>query len=787
MNIGLRILLGALVGLGVSTMAAAQEHAKLRPVPFTDVRITDEFWAPKLSVVGDSMLPHCFEQCEQTGRLRNFDKAAGKLEGKFEGYYYNDSDVYKVLEGAAYALMHERDPKLEAYVDDLIARIAAAQQDDGYLNTYFTLTPNEQRWTNCRVRHELYCAGHLLEAAIAHYQATGKRTLFDVAIRFIDHIETIFGPGKKLDIPGHEEIELALVKLYHLTGEKKHLKLAEFFVEQRGRANGRELYGEYCQDHAPVREHTYVVGHAVRGMYLYSGVADIAAVTGDSGYIDMLDRIWRDTIHTKMYITGGIGSSQSNEGFTEAHDLPNETAYCETCASIAMCFWNHRLNLLHADAKYADVLERALYNGALAGISLDGKGFFYTNPLTSRGSHHRQPWYSCACCPSNAVRFIPSIGGYVYAHNDDAIYVNLYIGSTSEIKLAENKTITLKQQTRYPWDGRVKLTVTPPEKMDFALNLRIPAWCNGATLKVAGKTVAPLETQRGYAHIRRTWQPGDVVELELPMPIERMRADPRVKADAGRVALQRGPIVYCLEAADNKAGVLNLALPRDDELTTKYQRNLLNGVMTIRGDALAATSSGHDGWDQDLYQRAASARPVDFVAIPYYAWDNRAPGEMTVWLPESLTLVSLPPISWINASASHCYTGDTLSSLYDRLEPANSNGRNIPRFTWWPRRGSAEWVQYDFDAPRAVSRIEVYWYDDSQQKGQCRAPATWKLLYREGQTWREVPNPSDFGTELDRFNRVTFDPVTTNGLRIEVQLQDKLCAGILEWKVGNAQ
>ncbi|MFQ5805340.1 MAG: glycoside hydrolase family 127 protein [Phycisphaerae bacterium] len=786
MNPGLRIILVTFAGLGVNTMTAAQQHLPLRAAPFTAVRIEDKFWAPKLKVVCESTLPHCFQQCEETGRLSNFDRAAGKLEGKFAGFFFNDSDVYKVLEGAAYVLMHQKNPELDKYVDELIARIAAAQQDDGYLNSFLTLTPTEQRWSNTREKHELYCAGHLLEAAIAHYQATGKRTLLDVATRFIDYIDSVFGPGKKLDIPGHEEIELALVKLYRLTGQERYLKLARFFIEQRGRADGRDLYGEYCQDHAPVREHTQIVGHAVRAMYLYSGVADIAAITGDPGYINMLDRVWRDTVNSKMYISGGIGPSQRNEGFTVAYDLPNDTAYAETCAAIGLALWNHRLNLLHADAKYADVFERVLYNGLLSGISLDGKRFFYVNPLGSRGHHHRQPWYRCACCPSNIVRFLPSLGRYVYAHTDDAIYVSLYVGSTGTVTLGDGKAVKITQRTGYPWDGNVKLTVEPPTAMDFELNLRIPAWCTGATLRAAGKTIAPIETHNGYARIRRTWKPGDVVELDLPMPIERIQADPRVKADVGRVALQRGPIVYCLEAADNEGNVRNFALPRDAELTAEYRPDLLNGVMVVRGKALAAVAAKSEGWEQDLYQRAPGARSVDSVAIPYYAWDNRQPGEMVVWLPESLTLVERPPVAWVTASASHCHARDTLLALHDRREPADSNGGNMPRFTWWPRRGSTEWVQYDFDAPRPVSSTELYWFDDSQQRGGCRAPASWRLLYRDDNTWREVSNPSGYGVGLDQYNHVTFDPVMTDSLRIEVQLQDKMSSGILEWKIGLA-
>jgi hypothetical protein len=786
MRPGVLIALMAFAGPGAATMMAADQHAKLRPVPFTDVQIADEFWAPKLRIVRENTLPHCFEQCEETGRLSNFEKAAGKLDGKFEGYFFNDSDVYKVIEGAAYVLAQRRDAQLEQYVDDLIDRIAAAQQPDGYLNSYFTLTPSEQRWTNTRVRHELYCAGHLLEAAIAYYQATGKRTLLEVATRFIDHIDSIFGPGQSLHVPGHQEIELALIKLYHLTGAPKYLRLAEFFVEQRGRAEGRELYGEYCQDYAPIRDHTQIVGHAVRAMYFYSAVADLAALNGDPGYIAAMDRVWHDTVDTKMYITGGIGASQHNEGFIESFELPNETAYCETCAAIGLCLWNHRLNLLHGDAKYADVLERALYNGALSGISLDGRKFFYENPLASRGDHHRQPWYRCACCPSNIVRFIPSIGNYVYARTDDAIYVNLYVASTADIELADGQTIKLTQQTRYPWDGNVKLTLQPTSPKAFDLYLRLPGWCQGASLKEDGTPVRRPEANHGYACLRCEGKRSYTYELDLPMPIERMQAHPNVTADRGRVALQHGPIVYCVEAADNEADVRKLALPRDAELTAEHRADLLDGVTVIHGEGLVPVSAPSERWDQPLYQRASAVRAVDFVAIPYYAWDNRQPGTMTVWLPESLTLVARPPVSWVRASTSHCGDHDTLEALYDRIEPANSGDQKIPRFTWWPRRGSAEWVQYDFDQPRRVGSVEVYWFDDSQHRGQCRAPASWKLLYRRGDAWHDVHNASAFGVELDHYNRVSFDPLTADALRIEAQLQDKMSSGILEWKVGLA-
>lgn len=771
----------AVIAAMVSSMVIAQEHQLIRPVSFTQVKITDAFWAPRLEAVLKNTLPHCFKQCEDTGRLRNFDKAAGKLEGKFEGYFFNDSDVYKVIEGAAYALMHRRDSEVERTCDEIIARILAAQQPNGYLNSYFSLTPSEQPWSNTKVRHELYCAGHMIEAALAYYEATGKRDFLDAAIRFVDHIADVFGPNARHDVPGHEEIELALIKLYYATNEQKYFDLARFFVEQRGHADGRELYGEYCQDHAPVRTHTQIVGHAVRAMYLYCAAADLAAAQNDPEIVDMLERVWRDTIDAKMYVTGGIGPSSDNEGFTVAYDLPNDSAYSETCASIGMALWNHRLNLLSADARYADVLERVLYNALLAGMSLDGTLFFYTNPLGSRGTHHRKPWYACACCPTNVVRFIPSVAGYIYAQAPGEVFVNLYIASDADIPTTDGP-IQIRQETRYPWDGAVRLTLKPRDPRELTLALRIPEWCAGEMIRVNG-TAVEAGRRKGYALIQRKWKDGDVVELDLPMPVQRIEADPRVEANRGRVALQRGPVIYCLEAADNTGGVRNLALSRDAELTAGFRGDLLGGVGVITGTAQRGVAPREEGWDRSLYNRAARAEPAPFTAIPYFAWDNREAGDMVTWLPESLTLIDIPPVSWVKPSASHVYERDSLAALNDRLEPKDSSDHSIPRATFWPNQGTREWVQYDFDSARPVSGVAVYWFDDSMRGGGSRAPKSWKLLYRAGDQWREVRSASVPGVALDTFNEVGFEPVRTDGLRIEVELDAKASAGLLEWKI----
>jgi len=616
----------------------------LRAVPFTDVQIADDFWSARIDTNRTRSIPHNFKWCRQTGRFSTFAKAGKLQEGESQGIYYNDSDVYKVLEGASYSLQVHRDPELEKQVDEVIAWIAAAQQSDGYLNTYYTLKEPDKRWTRLRVSHELYCAGHLFEAAVAHHRATGKRTLLDVAVQFAECIDTIFGPDRRHDVPGHEEIELALVKLSQATGEKKYFDLAKFFLDIRGKTGEKrpEVYGHGCQDHQPVTEQSEPTGHAVRAMYLYAGMADVAAATGDKAYIEALRRLWTNTVERKMYITGAVGSTRHGEAFGANYQLPNDTAYCETCASIGMCLWNHRMNLLHADAKYADTFERTLYNGVLAGIDLAGDKFFYVNPLASEGGHHRQEFFDCACCPTNVVRFIPSVPGYVYAASNEAVYVNLYAAGQGTVKLADGK-VELTQQTGYPWDGDVKITVKPGDAGEFDIMLRIPAWTAakadaGAlyqpgplpaekvapTIKVNGQMVAKREMVKGYARLSHTWADGDTIELHLPMPVRRIRAHPSVKADAGRVALQRGPIVYCFEGVDNPGGVNSFYLPTGAALTTEFREDLVGGVMVVKGKARTVPTEG------------AEENDVDVTAIPYYAWDHREPGGMAVWVAEDL-------------------------------------------------------------------------------------------------------------------------------------------------------
>jgi DUF1680 family protein len=777
----LPVLLAALAAGPAAADPPKAPTQALTAVPFPDVHIQDAFWGPRQRINQTATIEANLRQCEQTGRIANF-AVAGKLRpGKHQGALYNDSDVYKVIEGIAYTLTVRRDPALEKRTDAIIDLIAAAQQPDGYLDTYYTLVEPKNRWKNIIHGHELYCAGHLMEAAVAYHQATGKRKLLGVARKLADHICNTFGPGRKVDASGHEEIELALVKLYRATGDERYLKQARFFLDVRGRADLRKLFGEYAQDHKPVREQREVTGHAVRAMYLYCGMADVAALTGDRQLMTALESIWHDVVDRKMYVTGGIGPSASNEGFTVPYDLPNDSAYAETCAAVGMALWNHRMFLMTGEAKYADVLERVVYNGLLSGVSLAGDRFFYVNPLGSKGKHHRQEWFDCACCPDNVLRYVAGIGDRVYAHRDNRIYTVLYMGNTATIPLKDGK-VKLVQETKYPWDGTVTIRVEPEKDFRFEMYLRVPAWCKQpgpGALSVNGGFVA-ADLAGGFFHIGRTWKKGDVIRLELPMPVERVHADPHVKADIGRVALQRGPVVYCLEGVDNSSHPRGFVLPKTARLTASFEKDLLGGVVVVRGEALQV-SRGKDG--------KLVTRPVKFQAVPYSTWDNRAPGEMVVWLPERPELAEVAGETGVlsrgvRLTASHVNPTDTLLALNDGILPKSSKDHTLPRMTWWDHQGTTEWVAYEFPEPRRLASAAVYWFDDTGI-GRCRVPASWRLLYRVGNGWREVrlAGGSTYGTALDRFNAVNFDPVTTPALRLEVRLRPGFSGGILEWRV----
>ena len=632
---------------GLSTRPAKVSGVKgkdypIQPVPFTDVQLTDEFWAPRIETNRKVSIPYAFGKCEENGRMDNFAIAGGLKEGEHRGGYpFDDTDPYKILEGASYALSVRPDPKLDKYLDDLIALIAAAQEDDGYL---FTCRTNDaknlvnwygkERWEKLGGSHELYNMGHLYEAAVAHYQATGKRTLLDVAVKNADFLCTVFGPGKLEKTPGHQVIEMGLAKLYRATGNENYLQLAKFYLDARGPGGN-----PYHQSHQRPVDQSEAVGHAVRASYMYCGMADVAALTGDVHYRKAADRIWENVVTKKLYVTGGIGARGSGEAFGKNYELPNESAYCETCAAIGNVMWNQRMFLSSGEAKYIDVLERTLYNALISGVSLEGDRFFYPNPLQSRGQHRRSPWFGCACCPGNMTRFMASVPGYVYAQAGDTIYVNLFVAGTGTIKM-KNNTVRIKQQTQYPWDGKVKITVEAERSEKFTIAVRIPGWARSepvpsdlyrfagtCTEKVSlsgkGKKVA-LDAEQGYDRIERQWKKGDVIELNLPMPVRRVLSHEKVAGNTGKVALQRGPVVYCAEWPDNGGHVLDLVLADNVKLTTEDRKDMLGGVKVIRGKAAGAT------YDADAETVLKKER--DFVAIPYYAWAHRGAGEMAVWL-----------------------------------------------------------------------------------------------------------------------------------------------------------
>ncbi|HEY7350080.1 MAG TPA: beta-L-arabinofuranosidase domain-containing protein [Ktedonobacterales bacterium] len=620
------------------------------PVAHTAITIEDGFWAPRLQNVRERSLPLIYEQFKRNGHLAAFrgEWTPGNMPIP---YVFWESEVTKWLEAASYTLASHPEPALSALVEEVIALIAAMQQPDGYLNVWFTAVEPEKRWTNLRDWHELYCAGHLIEAAVAHFQATGKRDLLDVACRYADYINTVFGRAerKRRGYCGHPEIELALIKLYRATKEPRYLSLAHYFVEERGqqpsyfdaeaRARGEDPAAywaktyEYCQSHLPVRAQDKVVGHAVRAMYLYCALADLAQELHDDSLLQTCQRLWQHLTSTRMYLTGGLGSSADNEGLTADYDLPN-AAYAETCAAIGLVLWSHRMLLLDMDRRYADVLEQALYNGVLSGVALDGASFFYENPLESQGNHHRQEWYECACCPPNVARLLASLGGYAYSVTETDILVHLYMQSTSAIPLGDQQII-LRQETTYPWDGAIRLGLELEEPRTFGVRLRIPGWCTNAHLSVNGEDI-PIEPSlhKGYARIERLWRSGDSILLHLEMPVERMHPHPDVRAAAGYVALQRGPLVYCLETADNPLPLHRIRLPETTVLESQFAPTMLGGVTLIRGNAIALETGD---WTDALYRAAPARRsPYTLIAIPYYAWDHRHPGEMCVWIGSSL-------------------------------------------------------------------------------------------------------------------------------------------------------
>ncbi|MCX7686718.1 MAG: glycoside hydrolase family 127 protein [Fimbriimonadales bacterium] len=611
----------------------------MRAVPMSQVEIRDQFWEPRQQTNRSITVPHLFSELERAGNIPNLRLAAERKREGYQGPVYMDSDLYKAMEAAAYVLQLYPDDPIREKLDEVIGILERAQTPEGYLNSYFQVVAPERRWTNLRDDHELYCAGHLIEAAVAHYEATGSDRLLKVAARYADYIDSVFGdaPGKRLGYCGHPEIELALFRLYRATGEKRYRDLARFFLLNRGKKIFAQEHnipleqydGTIWQDNVPLTEHREIVGHAVRAAYLFAGATDLVAETGDERVLQMLLGVWENTISRRTYITGGIGNEARHEGFTKDYDLPNRTAYQETCASIALIFWAHRMGLLLEEARFFDALERALYNGALAGIALDGKNFYYVNPLESDGTHHRRPWYACACCPPNIARLIASLGGYLYAQTDSDLWVNLYVESRAKLSLS-GREVVLQVRTNYPWEGTIEVQVVEGAPVEFGLHLRIPDWCAQPRLTLNGKPL-PLEIQKGYAVVRRHWQPEDRLTLELPMTPVWMEAHPRVEADRWQVAIQRGPLVYCLEEIDQPAPLERMAVDTSSPLRYRWEPNLLNGIGVIEGGAVVLDDDS--AWGNRLYRPLTPRQRATFRAIPYYAWHNRQPCPMRVWMP----------------------------------------------------------------------------------------------------------------------------------------------------------
>jgi DUF1680 family protein len=617
-------------------------NAKIRPVPVDAVTIEDAFWAPRRRQNREATLPSQHRQLWETGRFDNLLRVAGKFDGPFTGRYFNDTDVYKWLEAASWSLAADPDPELEKQVDEAITVVAEAQRPDGYLNSYFALERADERWTDADL-HELYCAGHLFQAAVAHHRATGSTALLDVAIRFADYLDATFGPeeqGKRVWTDGHPEVEMGLVELARDTDEQRYLRLARFFVDVRGHGLLGDAYDrfgrKYHQDHQPFRELDEIVGHAVRAVYLNAGVADIYAETGEAALGEALHRLWGSMTERKMYVSGGIGSRYEGEAFGEDYELPNRLAYTETCAAIGSAMWSWRMLLIEGEARYADLIELQLYNAMLSGVSLDGETYFYQNPLSDEGNHRRAPWFRTACCPPNVARTLASLPGYVYGVSDDTIWVHLYAEGTGRIVLQDGRTVELRQRTRYPWDGEIEIEVAGEGA--FGLRLRIPGWAGpGVGLTINGQPVQEQIVPGSYAEVRRDWQTGDVVRLTLPMPVRRIEAHPYVTEDAGRVALMRGPLLYCVEQADNPGIELRDVVLRDGaEFAETYRPELLGGVVSLTAP-VSLVSPGSE-WTGQLYRTAGAGtddgrgKEVEITAIPYYAWANREPGRMRVWL-----------------------------------------------------------------------------------------------------------------------------------------------------------
>ncbi len=796
-----QIFIAAMLSVAAGIACAGEPGGyPISPVPFTSVKVAqNSFWGQRLQAGREVTVPLAFGKCEETGRYENFIRAAHPSDTiHVGGLSFDDTDVYKTIEGASYLLQTYPDAALEQYIDSVLEIVAAAQEPDGYLYTSRTMNPKhphewsgDKRWEKEEeLSHELYDLGHMIEGAIAHYQATGKRNFLDIAVRFADCVcrEIGGGEGQTAVAPGHQIAEMALAKLYLVTGERKYLDEAKFFLDMRGKTAHKDLYS---QSDKPVTEQDEAVGHAVRAAYMYAGMADVAALTGDSAYIRAIDRIWENIVGKKYYITGGIGATADGEAFGKNYELPNMSAYCETCAAIGNVYVNHRLFLLHGEAKYYDVVERTLYNGLISGVSLDGGGFFYPNPLESIGQHQRQPWFGCACCPSNICRFIPSLPGYVYAVNEKDVYVNLFMPNSATLDVA-GKEVCIEQSTDYPYDGDIAITIGKNSLGRFTLKIRIPGWVRGQVVPsdlyayADGKQLSWQVTVNGekaggiggdgYVSIDRKWKKGDRVDVHFDMEPRVVKANGKVEADRGRIAVERGPLVYCAEWPDNDFDIMGVVINREPNFSIVSRPDLLYGITQIETGAqiLSYTDEGKLAIDD-----------VTLTLIPYYAWAHRGSGKMAVWLPQDLSASRpvLPATLASESKVSGSLMASSVSAINDRLTPSEATDRSIPYFHWWPEKGTTEWLSYEFPAETEISSATVYWFDDAPW-GECRVPANWTIYYKDAEgDWLPVSEADNYGVAKGEANTVRFAPVVTGAVKLEVEQPADYSSGLYEWEV----
>ena len=803
-----RLMMTALMAALLLPVSAQKKEAygyPINPVPFTSVKVTPgTFWGQRLEASRKVTVPLAFSKCEETGRYTNFSNAAAHLKDpskvfKVGGLAFDDTDPYKTLEGAAYILQTYPDKKLEAYCDSVIDVIGTAQEPDGYLYTARTQNPQQphewagdKRWSMDEdLSHELYNLGHMVEGAVAYYQATGKRKFLDIACRYADCAIREVGPnpGQMTVVPGHQIAEMAMARLYLVTGNQKYIDFANSLLDFRGKTT---IKHEYSQAHKPVIEQDEAVGHAVRAAYMYAGMADVAALTGDKDYIKAIDAIWDNIVTKKYYITGGIGATSNGEAFGANYELPNMSAYCETCAAIGNVYVNHRLFLLHGDSKYYDVLERTLYNGLISGVSLEGNGFFYPNPLESMGQHQRQAWFGCACCPSNICRFIPSLPGYIYAVKDRNVYVNLFLSNKGNLAVG-GKKVVLSQTTEYPWNGNITVTIDQNAAGQFALKIRVPGWVKNQVVPsnlyqysdgkrlnyqilVNGQRVGAISDD-GYYTIDRKWKKGDKVQIHFDMEPRTVRANNKVEADRGMISVERGPLVYCAEHPDNNFDIMGALINQNPQFRLGKGEIAGTPIQTLVTDAQTLNFNK---------QGRLQAEDQTLTLIPYYAWCHRGSGKMRVWLPQDLNATNpSQPATLASESkvSSSTEKMPALSAINDRLVPKDENDRSVPYTHWWPKNNTTEWLGYEFPVESTVQSVTVYWYDDGPWGG-CRVPQSWRILYQDAQgNWNPVTGADGYPTDKGADCTVNFDPVKTKALRLEIVLPSDNSAGLFEWIV----